>query len=131
MFIVYQLALVNYKHYFGTTPAWRKYIRMQEHISGAGSKWTRRFPPLPMCDSVIRTWDFKTRDEAYAFEDKKCCEFLNRYGIDSTRGGLQNADLGVPYKYWVRPHLQHLVPYNVKTHESGTDPSHRANEAIV
>ena len=112
MFIVYQLSLKDNRHYFGTTPSYRKDERLREHRIGVGAKWTKRFKPID--NPVIQTWDFKTRDEAYAFEDIKCCEFLNKYGINSTRGGLQNADLGVPYKYWVRPHLKHLVPYKIR-----------------
>ena len=109
MFCVYQLRLENNRHYFGTTKSHRKETRLEEHRAGRGSKWTRRFPPV-LLYPVVQCWYFETRRLAYAFEDQMCCEFLNLYGIDSTRGGLQNADLGCPYDCWVRPHLQPLVP---------------------
>ena len=109
VFCVYQLKLAQKKHYFGTTPVWRKQKRLDEHYEGVASKWTRRFPPVAE-NPMVACWYFGTRKIAYDFEDVKCCEFLNKHGIDSTRGGLQNADLGVPYKYWVRKHLRHLLP---------------------
>lgn len=109
LFSVYQLKLVENKHYFGTTPKWRKPQRLSEHRDGGGAKWTQRFPPVEV-DPVVRTWEFHNKKEAYAFEDRMCCEFLNRFGIDSTRGGLQNyGDVG-QYSWWCRPHLRHLVP---------------------
>jgi predicted GIY-YIG superfamily endonuclease len=113
MFIVYQLQLVSDKTYFGTTPAWRKEERLDEHHRGVGSKWTARFPPIP--DPVVKTWNFATRDEAYAFENTKCEEWMEIHGINSCRGGLQNyGQEGPPYNFWVRPHLRHLIPIDTK-----------------
>ena len=112
-FIVYQLKLVEDKHYFGHTPTWRKQIRLNEHIRGTGSKWTRRFPPIGE-NPVVNTWGFDTRKEADFFENQKCEDFLNMYGIDSTRGGKQNyGDVG-NYDWWVRSHLRHLIPSTYK-----------------
>ena len=37
-------------------------------------------------------------------------EFLVKYGIDSTRGGLQNYGKPGGYRWWCRGHLRHLVP---------------------
>ena len=111
-FIVYQLKLVEDKHYFGTTAFWRKDKRMEEHYQGVGAKWTSRFAPVD--DPVVEVWHFNTRDEAYAFENVKCEEFLNKYGIDSTRGGLQNYGNVGNYKWWCRPHLRHLCPSEYK-----------------
>ena len=110
MFIVYQLRLEDNRHYFGTTPAWRKETRMDEHRRGVGAQWTKLFPPV--ADPVVNTWEFKTRKQAYAYENDKCEEFLNLYGIDSTRGGKQNFREPGHYRYWVRKHLWHLVPEN-------------------
>ena len=107
-FCVYQLRLIENKHYFGTTPSYRKKARMTEHRQGVAAKWTTRFPPVE--DNPVNTWYFRDRESAYKFEDYKCCEFLEKYGIDSTRGGLQNADIDVPYRYWVRKELKHLIP---------------------
>ena len=106
-FCVYELELEQNKKYFGTTPTWRKAIRMDEHSRGVASKWTRRFPPTSKDPANL--WFFETRKVAYKFEDDRCCEHLQKHGIDSCRGGLQNADLGVPYHFWVRPHLRNLI----------------------
>ena len=110
MFIVYQLQLVCNKTYFGTTPFWRKEERLDEHHRGVGSKWTKRFPPIP--NPVMNIWEgFQTRDEAYAFENQMCEEWMEVHGINSCRGGLQNyGQEGPPYHFWVRPHLKHLIP---------------------
>ena len=110
MFIVYQLQLVCNKTYFGTTPGWRKEERLREHRRGQGSLWTRRFPPVP--DPVMNIWDgFETREEAYEFENTKTEEWMEIHGLNSCRGGLQNyGQEGPPWHFWVRPHLQHLIP---------------------
>ena len=110
MFIVYQLQLVCNKTYFGTTPGWRKEERLREHRRGTGALWTRRFPPVP--DPVMNSWEgFETREEAYEFENIKTEEWMEIHGINSCRGGLQNyGQEGPPWHFWVRPHLQHLIP---------------------
>ena len=111
VFTVYQLKLVGGKHYFGTTPTWRKQTRLDEHRGGGGAKWTTLFPPVED-NPVVQTWRFGygQKKEAYAFENEKCEEFLNMFGIDSTRGGLQNYGKPGGYRWWVRGHLRHLVP---------------------
>ena len=110
MFIVYQLQLVCNKTYFGTTPGWRKEERLREHRRGTGALWTRRFPPVP--DPVMNSWEgFETREEAYEFENTKTEEWMEIHGLNSCRGGLQNyGQEGPPWHFWVRPHLQHLIP---------------------
>ena len=105
-YTVYLLKLVQDKWYVGTTPKWRKDIRYDEHTRGIGSQWTSRYPPI----NVVDTWDYDSKKEAYQAEDDKCCEYLNRFGIDSCRGGLQNFRCPGYYRYWVRKHLRHLVP---------------------
>jgi len=109
MFVVYQLRLEAGKHYFGSTPYFRKERRLGEHRDGGGAKWTARFPPLEP-DPVVRLWHFAKRKDAEEFENEKCEEFLNRFGIDSTRGGRQNYGAEGGYRWWVRRHLRHLVP---------------------
>ena len=108
-FIVYTLRLVDGKFYVGSTPLWRKAIRLDEHMSGFGAKWTSRYPPL-LDNPLIETWEFNSRKEAETFENQKCEEMLEMYGIDSTRGGLQNYGREGNYRWWVRKHLRHLVP---------------------
>ena len=53
-YAVYVLRLVQDKYYVGMTPRWRLDTREEEHMSGHGSKWTRRFPPL----GLIKVWFF-------------------------------------------------------------------------
>ena len=109
MYLIYQLRLIDNKHYFGTTWWERKAERMQEHINGRGSKWTERFPPVDE-NPIVNQWLIYDRKKAYAFENAKCEQFLEEYGIDSTRGGNQNyGDVG-NYSVWVRKHLRHLCP---------------------
>ena len=103
------MKLVEGKFYVGSTPLWRKETRLAEHRRGCGAKWTTRYPPV-LDDPIIETWVFSDRKAAEAFENEKCEEMLELYGIDSTRGGLQNYGQEGGYRWWVRLHLRHLVP---------------------
>ena len=94
------------KYYCGSTPRWRLQVREDEHRNGVGSKWTARFPPI----KIIQVWEFDSKQEARSFEDKKTEEMLNTHGIDSCRGGLCNYGNVGGYRWWVRPHLRHLIP---------------------
>ena len=98
--------LQDEKFYIGMTPSWRLSRREREHRDGSGSLWTRRYPPL----QTLETWEFDSKAEAHKFEISKTEEYLHKYGIDSTRGGLCNYGREGGYQYWVRPHLKHLIP---------------------
>ena len=106
IYVVYLLLLEKNKYYVGMTPHWRLEIREEEHFSGHGSKWTRRYPPIKLLD----VWEFPDKESAHKFEIAKTEEYLHNHGIDSTRGGLCNYGTEGGYTFWVRPHLQHLVP---------------------
>ena len=106
IYVVYVLRLVQDKYYVGMTKKWRLDIREEEHFSGRGSKWTRRFPPI----ELIQFWEFQDKESAHIFECLKTEEYLNEFGIDSCRGGVCNYGNVGGYHMWVRPHLRHLIP---------------------
>ena len=106
LYTVYLMRLQNEKFYVGLTPSWRLKLREAEHARGSGAKWTGRYPPI----EIIETWEFENKQEAELFEIQKTEEYLHLHGIDSTRGGLCNYGKEGGYKYWVRPHLRHLIP---------------------
>jgi predicted GIY-YIG superfamily endonuclease len=53
--------------------------RINDHLSGNGSEWTRRFQPIEV---VEKFWN-----ENYEGEDSKVKEYMRQYGIDFVRGG--------------------------------------------
>ena len=106
IYVVYLLQLIQNKYYVGVTPKHRLEVREKEHQQGGGSKWTTRYPPIQLID----TWEFPTKKQAERFENEKTEEYLHLYGIDSTRGGKCNYGQEGNYHFWVRPHLQHLIP---------------------
>jgi len=106
MYTVYLMRLEQQKYYVGCTPSWRLFLREREHKQGGGARWTTRYKPI----EILETWEFSTKAEAEIFEIEKTEEYLHLHGIDSTRGGLCNYGKEGGYRYWVRPHLKHLIP---------------------
>ena len=75
---LYILKLKNGKYYIGTT---NKDIsdRLQEHIDGNGSSWTRKHKVLKL-DKALPDCDRYD-------EDKWTKKYMNKYGIENVRGG--------------------------------------------
>ena len=75
---LYILKLKNGKYYIGTT---NKDIsdRVQEHIDGNGSSWTRKHKVLKL-DKALPDCDRYD-------EDKWTKKYMNKYGIENVRGG--------------------------------------------
>lgn len=74
---IYILRLSTCKYYIGKTKNVDK--RWEEHISGNGSGWTKKYKPLSLIKSVVSTSHFD--------EDRYVKEYMEKYGIENVRGG--------------------------------------------
>jgi len=77
MSFIYVLKLQGNRYYVGKTNTPKK--RLQEHVEGRGSSWTRLYPVIEM--EHIR------RSEGPFDEDTVTKEYMEKYGIDKVRGG--------------------------------------------
>lgn len=74
---IYILRLSTGKYYIGKTKNVDK--RWEEHITGNGSGWTKKYKPLSLIKSVVSTSHFD--------EDRYVKEYMEKYGIENVRGG--------------------------------------------
>ena len=86
--IVYVLECTDGKYYVGRTNDFSK--RLDMHLNGSGSFWTRRYPMVNVIDI---NWNADKFDE-----DKYVIKYMDKYGIDNVRGGsysqmILNEDL--------------------------------------
>lgn len=86
--IIYVLQCKDGKYYVGKTGDLDR--RLQSHISGCGSFWTKKYPYVKV-EEVIRNADKFD-------EDKYVLKYMDLYGIDNVRGGsysqmILNPDL--------------------------------------
>ena len=86
--IVYVLECSDGKYYVGRTNDFSK--RLDMHLNGSGSFWTRRYPMVNVIDI---NWNADKFDE-----DKYVIKYMDKYGIDNVRGGsysqmILNEDL--------------------------------------
>lgn len=77
MTIIYVLRLEEGKYYVGKTSNMER--RFQDHLSGNGSTWTRKYRPIEIIKVV--------EDASMFEEDKLTKEYMAEYGIDNVRGG--------------------------------------------
>jgi cellular nucleic acid-binding protein len=77
MSTVYVLRLSSGKFYVGKTDNIDR--RFQQHVSGSGSSWTRKYKPIAIEKTIRNASPFE--------EDKVTKEYMNKYGIDNVRGG--------------------------------------------
>ena len=77
MVFIYILQLQNGKYYVGKTS--NPSFRLEQHFNAESSNWTQKYKPISLID-IIPNCD--ERDE-----DKYTIQFMERYGINNTRGG--------------------------------------------
>lgn len=77
MLKIYILKCQQDKYYVGKTANFSK--RYDQHQSGLGSYWTKRYRPI----EVMEVFEGTKYDE-----DKKVWEYMEKYGIDNVRGGI-------------------------------------------
>lgn len=73
---LYVLALSDGKYYVGASREPQE--RVLQHFAGQGAEWTRRHPPVKVVECV--------KGDVFD-EDKLTKRYMQRYGIDSVRGG--------------------------------------------
>lgn len=61
-------------------------IRMQEHINGQGSAWTRLHPPAS--DKFFKLVEFDEYEMALLEENRLTMELMLRHGVERVRGGI-------------------------------------------
>lgn len=94
MEVIYVLKLKNGKYYIGKTQNIEK--RINDHFSGNGSAWTKRFKPV----SLVEKFDVKSKYD----EDNTTKTYMQKYGIKNVRGGsyttivLANSIMGILIK---------------------------------
>jgi predicted GIY-YIG superfamily endonuclease len=78
MVFIYVLRCVNGKYYVGKTDR-AVDLRFAEHLSGNGSQWTKKYPPIEVVHSSI--------SKSNLDEDIYVKQYMQLYGIDNVRGG--------------------------------------------
>jgi len=79
---VYVLRLEGGRYYVGKTD--NVMNRYQQHLSGSGSAWTRKYKPVSLVKCIENVSSFE--------EDKVTKEYMSKYGIDKVRGGSYVAE---------------------------------------
>jgi len=83
MYSLYVLLLENKRIYVGITPTWRSSLRFDEHTEGIATKWTGKHPVI----SKVLEFSLEDKKLALATEHRLTELLMERYGLDSTRGG--------------------------------------------
>jgi hypothetical protein len=74
---IYVLKLEQNKYYIGKTNNIN--IRLNDHMSGNGSQWTKKYKPIEITEVIPNCDDFD--------EDKYTKIYMNKFGIYNVRGG--------------------------------------------
>ncbi len=74
---IYILCLEGGRYYVGKTNDIQ--ARYQQHLTGNGSAWTKKYKPLSIEKTIENVSSFE--------EDKFTKEYMSKYGIDKVRGG--------------------------------------------
>jgi predicted GIY-YIG superfamily endonuclease len=74
---IYVIILKGGRYYVGKTNDILK--RYQEHLSGVGSSWTKKYPPVSLEKIIKNVSPFE--------EDKVTKEYMSKYGLEKVRGG--------------------------------------------
>jgi cellular nucleic acid-binding protein len=77
MVYIYILKLQNNKYYVGKTT--NPNFRLESHFNSNGSEWTKKYKPIKVLELIPNCDDYD--------EDKYTRIYMDRFGIESTRGG--------------------------------------------
>jgi predicted GIY-YIG superfamily endonuclease len=79
---IYILRLEGGKYYVGKSS--NVVERYQQHLSGKGSAWTKKYKPVQLLKTISNVSHFE--------EDRYVKEYMSKYGIDNVRGGAYVID---------------------------------------
>jgi predicted GIY-YIG superfamily endonuclease len=82
MVYIYVLRCKQNKYYVGKTN--NPSMRMEDHIKGQGSEWTKMYEPIELHTLILDCDNFD--------EDKYVKKYMARYGIDNVRGGTHKLN---------------------------------------
>ena len=74
---IYILRLEGGKYYVGKSS--NVVERFQQHLSGSGSAWTKKYKPVQLLRTITNASPFE--------EDRYVKEYMSKFGIDNVRGG--------------------------------------------
>ena len=74
---IYILRLEGGKYYVGKSN--NVVERYQQHLSGSGSAWTKKYKPMQLVKTISNVSPFE--------EDRYVKEYMSKFGIDKVRGG--------------------------------------------
>ncbi len=80
-FFIYILKCQQNKYYVGKTENIAN--RIEDHLFGQGSAWTKKYKPITVEDIKINCDKFD--------EDKYVLIYMEKYGIDNVRGGTYST----------------------------------------
>jgi predicted GIY-YIG superfamily endonuclease len=113
----YVLKLESGKYYVGKTHNLE--LRFQEHKSGNGSEWTKKYKPISIMESYNHHSTFE--------EDVLTKQYMMKYGIDNVRGGSYTK---IELEDWQIKSLEHeFKSVSDKCFKCG-ETGHFANECI-
>lgn len=105
---IYCLELLENKYYIGKTMNYNK--RIDEHIEGTGSKWTRVYKPI----KVIFVVDEETEND----ENLYTYAYMIKYGVSNVRGGYYckiNEDYSYLTKNLIYDNMEDYLLPNICT----------------
>ncbi len=95
--IIYALQLEQGKYYIGKTHRSEGVeLRFEEHITGRGSEWTKKYHPI----SIIESYEHYSIFE----EDVLTKKYMMKYGIENVRGGSYTK---IELEEWQVKSLEH------------------------
>lgn len=74
---IYVLKCEQDKYYVGKSK--NIVTRLDQHNSGSGSVWTKKYPPIEVVENIANCDKFD--------EDKYTLKYMEKYGIKNVRGG--------------------------------------------
>jgi hypothetical protein len=104
--VIYVLQCDQQKFYVGRAQIATYRGRIQQHLSGRGSAWTKRYHPQKVVAEYAKASLYV--NQLSLDEDKWVLEYMDTYGIDNVRGGqFSNIVLSRRQRHAIQTSLNH------------------------